>query len=334
MAQRIQWVDSAKGIGILLVIIGHTQMTENIHALIYAFHLPLFFLLSGIFLFSKERPMQEELVKKAKGLMIPYFWFNLILFLFDWIKNTLEAKAASASVADTNLFSFANGLLTGDRMDAYLWFLPCLFFAQFILLFFTQSKKHLLYVASGSAFVGIAINHFIGQPLPMSLDAACIAATFIAIGVYIRDMKFKLPPYAYLVALAIFLACHYLNLRYTDYSGIDMFDCRYGNFLYFFGAAFAGIFLVIALVQRFPNSKFLTYFGRNSLLIYCSHKIFLISIIIVLKRVPLPIQDAETLIFVRSIIQTIGACLLCVPTIYIVNRYCPWLIGKSKTSKK
>ena len=330
MAQRIQWVDSAKGIGILLVIIGHTHLTGNIHSLIYAFHLPLFFLLSGIFMFSKERPLQEELVKKAKRLMIPYFWFSLILYGFECIKSFIEEKVTAAPVAYIDPLSFFNALMTGDRVIGYQWFLPCLFFADFILLFFTQSKKQLLYVAAGSAAVGMLINHFVGQPLPMSFDAACIAATFIAVGVYIRDINFKFPPYVYLIAFAVFATCYYLNLAPTGNLGIDMYDCRYGNFLYFFGAAFAGIFLIIALVQRFPNSKFLTFFGRNSLLIYCTHKIFLISIIIVLKRIPLPIHDANALILVQSIIQTVGACLLCVPTIYIVNRYCPWILGKSK----
>lgn len=58
---RIQWLDYAKGIGIFLVVLGHTlramvnseilesSITVNsIDRWIYAFHMPLFFLISGL----------------------------------------------------------------------------------------------------------------------------------------------------------------------------------------------------------------------------------------------------------------------------------------------
>jgi fucose 4-O-acetylase-like acetyltransferase len=48
--KRIEWVDTAKGIGILLVILGHTILLPFISVPIYAFHMPLFFLLSGLFI--------------------------------------------------------------------------------------------------------------------------------------------------------------------------------------------------------------------------------------------------------------------------------------------
>lgn len=44
---RIEWIDVAKGIGIILVIMGHTFQLDLVSP-IYAFHMPLFFFLSGL----------------------------------------------------------------------------------------------------------------------------------------------------------------------------------------------------------------------------------------------------------------------------------------------
>ena len=48
---RIEWIDIAKGFGILLVILGHTIAYDCSHIVynsIYSFHMPLFFFLSGV----------------------------------------------------------------------------------------------------------------------------------------------------------------------------------------------------------------------------------------------------------------------------------------------
>ena len=46
MKKRVQWIDCAKGIAILLVIIGHT-IGYPIREMIFSFHMPLFFILAG-----------------------------------------------------------------------------------------------------------------------------------------------------------------------------------------------------------------------------------------------------------------------------------------------
>ena len=48
MSKRIEWIDRAKGIGIILVILGHSIFLEIFKILIYSFHMPLFFSYQGI----------------------------------------------------------------------------------------------------------------------------------------------------------------------------------------------------------------------------------------------------------------------------------------------
>ena len=44
---RILWIDVAKGITIILVVLGHSSLPSTISRFIWAFHMPLFFLVSG-----------------------------------------------------------------------------------------------------------------------------------------------------------------------------------------------------------------------------------------------------------------------------------------------
>lgn len=70
---RIIYIDVLKGIGILLVVLGHMYNSK----LIYCFHMPLFFLLYGFLFKFKERKFQ--IVSSTRRFMLPYFSFFLIL---------------------------------------------------------------------------------------------------------------------------------------------------------------------------------------------------------------------------------------------------------------
>ena len=75
---RIQWIDIAKGIGIILVIIGHVSINANINDFIYSFHMPLFFIISG-FLY---KPKKNFVKNKVRSILIPYFVFSIVSFIY------------------------------------------------------------------------------------------------------------------------------------------------------------------------------------------------------------------------------------------------------------
>ena len=54
MNNRIKWIDNAKGCAIILVLLGHFLSCTKLTAIIYAFHMPLFFFLSG-YVFSLRK---------------------------------------------------------------------------------------------------------------------------------------------------------------------------------------------------------------------------------------------------------------------------------------
>lgn len=68
MSTRIEWVDIAKGFGIILVVIGHMVKGNGIVGqYIWAFHMPLFFFLSGMFMRPTELFI-SLIAKKARQL--------------------------------------------------------------------------------------------------------------------------------------------------------------------------------------------------------------------------------------------------------------------------
>lgn len=191
MKQRIEWIDIAKGIGILCVIIGHINVTYSaylsINRVIFLFHMPIFFVISG-FLYKKET-IEPYTIKKVKSLLTPYFSSCLLLFpiliFFISSDNSIlflfyTYKALMGRVGDGTHFALTS-----------LWFLPCLFLSLSIynILQNILSNKYIsiilcmLYIAA--AFYNIYVSD---KTLPWSIHALPISLLLLHIG-YIYKIR-------------------------------------------------------------------------------------------------------------------------------------------------
>lgn len=70
MRQRLVQFDVLKGIGILLVLLGHTDVVGIPKTFIYGFHMPLFFFCSGCF--YRQKGWGDFLKDNVRSLLIPY----------------------------------------------------------------------------------------------------------------------------------------------------------------------------------------------------------------------------------------------------------------------
>lgn len=94
--QRLSYLDIAKGIGIILVVLGHCipdasmpggpsdKFLSIMFKLIYSFHMPLFFFIAGIFSLPKLNSLIDfniiDFIKKRfLRLMVPYFFCRIML---------------------------------------------------------------------------------------------------------------------------------------------------------------------------------------------------------------------------------------------------------------
>ena len=85
--KRLDYLDMAKGFGIILVVLGHMEdIATGTRVWISSFHMPLFFMISGILMAVKngqERDLLQCLKKRYRGIIIPYLWFSLSYFIID-----------------------------------------------------------------------------------------------------------------------------------------------------------------------------------------------------------------------------------------------------------
>ena len=151
---HLEWVDRWKGVLIFLVVLGHAVGTsahmtngaiqnayEILYRAIYSFHMPAFFVLAGMTFNPSNGGWGTFLYKKFRRLMVPYYCFGLfsiIVFLATYSLFRVSTGGTDAyygaKVAIDWWLPFI-GLLHGGnwpngeglRMNAVLWFLPCLF---------------------------------------------------------------------------------------------------------------------------------------------------------------------------------------------------------------
>ena len=130
---RTEWVDIAKGIGIVCVCLGHLGI-ESIDRVVFTFHMPLFFILSGMFL-NGNVPFSEFIKKKSKRLLVPYYVTGgIICFLVFWAD--VFRKMWERILPD--LCSMFIAVLCGSCFKVFdvidgvgaLWFLWALFWAS------------------------------------------------------------------------------------------------------------------------------------------------------------------------------------------------------------
>ena len=121
--ERIEYIDIAKGIGILLVALAHADVSlfsPYLHRLIYSFHMPLFFFLSGYF-FNPDIPFWVLLKKRFNTVLKPYLVTILLIYIASLSFTNMRFATVFGRIAKS-LYA------TGYYIDwVQLWFLPSLF---------------------------------------------------------------------------------------------------------------------------------------------------------------------------------------------------------------
>ncbi|WP_242123154.1 acyltransferase family protein [Sphingobium sp. Sx8-8] len=127
---RLEWIDVARGIGIIAVVIGHVWTRGGLHDAMYSFHMPLFFLLSG--LLSRPQPVAHFTWRQLGSQMRPYAAFLILLILADQIIETMKGGRPIFHSWPQDLLPI---LLGGSWLRGpftIFWFVPCLMMARIL----------------------------------------------------------------------------------------------------------------------------------------------------------------------------------------------------------
>lgn len=138
---RILWIDIARGICIISIVIGHVYHNSLLRTYTLSFDVPMFFFLSGL-CYRKPKDSIEYFLNKAKRVVIPYFSFSIISILIFAIAARILPQInniMNCSLRDNILIMFwGNSKPDVMKYNSPLWFLTCYF--SVLLLAFVAEK--------------------------------------------------------------------------------------------------------------------------------------------------------------------------------------------------
>ncbi len=278
--ERILWIDIAKGLAMFLVCFGHEGVDKQVEGWIYSFHMPLFFMLSGMtFSFNKETRIWPYLLKKIKSLLIPYFLLNIMVYPI-----CLWGMAVGRDPV-VPFWSPIVGIFLSQKRSGYpipsntTWFIATLFLADVLFFLIWKLVQHDL----GILIVTPLLTALIYTTYSLEHPGGGIwhwESAFTAIEFYMVGYLFlKYFPYIkrwandVLIELLVVIFGFGIGYLFFDYnSRVSLIADSYGNLFFFYACALlhsaAFLALVMLICQSAPVRKifsFANYIGKNTM---------------------------------------------------------------------
>lgn len=282
MSKRMNSVDIAKGIAIILVVLGHTINVSFAGSLpigiIYSFHMPLFFIAAG--LFYKEKSICSIVKAGAKRLLVPYVTINLLRYFIISVKFGFSER-----INDKYLFPMLYGSGSSGRAKLHIfevksvgmtWFLLAMFLCLVIYQLICNFSKKYDISLWGCVFAAFLIGKETAKYifLPFSIQPALTAVLFYHVGRVMREKTVleqgltKTSPLLNILLLSVSI------VSMVSDSSVNMSAAAYTNFTVLVVAVYVS-WLVIQLskgIDKIPLiGVILCFCGRHSMLIYCMH---------------------------------------------------------------
>lgn len=194
-SKRLDWIDIAKGIAIILVIVGHTVPNPSpLRHAIFSFHMPVFFILAGYTF--RPKPWRELLSGSVSRLLVPY-----VVLALAWQVPTFLMSGAPLTigtlVAGLKTLVFASGVdVPGLCVTAVgmAWFLAALFTSRLLfnvlVRLFDRRGIGVVWrgvVCAAIAFCGLSVSRYFGVYLPLDLDLSCYIVLLMWVGYTARQ---------------------------------------------------------------------------------------------------------------------------------------------------
>ncbi|WP_418343299.1 acyltransferase family protein [Raoultella ornithinolytica] len=260
------WVNTTKGIGILLVIIGHTYGGFP-SKMIFLFHMPLFFFLSGMLL--SERPPIPYFIKKSKKSISSYLLYITILVLIDFTSKYIKHELTLSYMSDM----LKNCIIGGRALTGWFgvfWFVSVLFISQQItnIIIIKSNKAISSFIFTGMLLLAYLNNVNFKVSLPFSIDVVLYAAPIM----YIGNLFKKYNPSIAIPALSF---ASLISFSLAPFQRVLEFDMKQGEY----GVIACNLIIsitisyIIILCSKNIEINFLTFLGKGSMAIMFSHQI-------------------------------------------------------------
>lgn len=271
----------AKGMCIIFMVMGHSHPPYFIEKVIYSFHMPFFFFVSGYF-FSSPSQLKEFrsfAVRKIKGLYLPFIeWcviFTLLHNVFYRLNIYNDTYGFHGQVS--HLFSwqeFASNLISHvlfmDKIPVLLggfWFLKDLFLSSIAVALLSIScrkiENKIIMLLASIVCISIIFSYL---PCMHFVKDLLWASTFFVVGFLFKDIKITLKEI--IICLVIFVMVNFLPFRLEFFAGGVLMPLT-------FLTSVSGSILLLEISKKLEKYKkirvFFYYAGNHTLIILGLH---------------------------------------------------------------
>ena len=284
---RVKGIDVAKGLGILLVVLGHqidyfSADLPQVYRFIYLFHVPLFFFMSGMF-FREQESFWNCFKKKFLRLFVPYLLANIFFFFVEMARVWKLGVAYDGDLCWKDLWLACAGLWPVlSMLSRPTWFILVLFRITIIyklIQILTGNRKWLM------AFLCVVIG-IIGAvyaPGTYMLGQTMVALPFLCAGhlcgAGIVGNKKLFGTASSVIGIVVVMPLLYLlSLHQQTNIAVNVYD----NVVLMFIGAIIGILAILwlsKLIEKQPVlTRFFSFIGQYTLSILIWH-IFVMKVL-------------------------------------------------------
>ena len=305
-------IDIAKGICIFLMVMGHAAVPGFVFKWIYSFHMPFFFLVSGMFFNPVKYDKWHCFLKsRVKGLVIPYLSLSVLATILFALIGEANFKA---------MFLGWGGIA--------LWFIPVLFISE--VLFYGIWKtvacfKYNRVYALACAIVVLIAGYYCSVRqirFPLQLQVVGMGSFFYAVGYlcnhWLKTISLK-------VWLVCVLMCVYMGVIQC-FPTLDMCPNNFACFPLNQLLAIVGSLLIICFARVIAVwsdenlfYRFFNWAGKNTLVIVGFSQVIMAMI---------NYYGSDYIGVVFSAIKYIGIWGILYILAKILNKYLPFVVGK------
>lgn len=329
---RIEWIDMARGLGLLYIVSLHTRGFFSFPGAYITFMM-MFFFLSGL-LFNDTKSTKELFLGRINKLLVPFLCYYLLgcvcYYLLQLIfPNYLDFAEASESAVRSQ--GLKDVFVQRQYFDGPIWFILCLFWCEVYFLFIVKFLPK--YIVPVVVFIGGLTGWILGIKeifVPMMMDTALTILPVFYIGWLFRKINFLHWELSWktLVLLVVSASISALIVKYSN-PGIHLhYNWPHGNPVLLLILSISAPMTILLLcrylcaisleqifhkksVVRFPV---ISYFGKNSLTPLGMHHMIQRPLIV------LGLSMGNGLFLATTIL-----CYLSIP---VINRFIPWMAGK------
>ena len=303
-SKRIDFIDLAKGVCIILVVFGHTGYPIRIPGWSIV-RMPLYFMLSGLF-FKDYGGWRQFIVKKTNKILIPFLFFYLtgclVFYLIKWLKPELLITDARGIMDIFDNRQFFNGPI---------WFLLALYWCNVFFCGITTRIK-----SDIGKFIVICILGFVGWYLgyrgifiPLFIDVALTSMPFFTMGYFLKKTNILYPNNFDKYNIFLFAAFWFISwcIDQNLYQRLSLhYNAIEGWSTYLL--SFTSVMSVLFLCKFLKRIPFITYVGRYSIIILCVHHL-IYRPLIVFCRMILPESEFVSFLIALATLLLSAACI-------------------------